>query len=200
MGLLEAAYALPSFTPICRLLFSYKEKADCNMTARPRCAFVFICFISVTSWPMFTKNGRNVMPSELTYCMILRPSSEADNCAATPSPSPSHIATDGQSVSQSVLVSSPAWGSWPDFVTVGQLLSCPWEGAFSDERTSLSFVSQSAVLRQLSLCTVVYILHVLHDYNIYTWPLSVRAQYSRLCPISGSVRYYDSLALSLRMP
>jgi hypothetical protein len=28
--------------------------------------------------------------------------------------SQSHIATDGQSVSQSVLASSPIWGSWPD--------------------------------------------------------------------------------------
>jgi hypothetical protein len=53
--------------------------------------------------------------------------------------------------------------------------------------------SQSAVLRQLSLCTVIYILYVLHDNTIYTWPLSVRVQYSRLCPISGSFRYNGSL-------
>jgi hypothetical protein len=72
-------------------------------------------------------------------------------------------------------------------ITVWQLLSCPWEGAFSDERTVLSFVSQPAVLGQLSVCTIFafYMCHMLLSiYTIYTRPLSVRAQYSRLCPIS----------------
>jgi hypothetical protein len=32
-----------------------------------------------------------------------------------------------------------------------------------------------------------------HSYTIYTRPLSVWAQYSRLCPISGSFRYNGSL-------
>jgi hypothetical protein len=74
-------------------------------------------------------------------------------------------------------------------ITVWQLLSCPWEGARSDERTGLSFVSQSAVLGQLSVCTIsiFYMCHLLlNTYTICTKPLSVRAQYSRLCPISGS--------------
>jgi hypothetical protein len=74
-------------------------------------------------------------------------------------------------------------------ITVSQLLSCPWEGALSDERTGLSFVSQPAVLGQLSVCTIFtfYMCHILLNiYKIYTRPLSVRAQYSRLCPISGS--------------
>jgi hypothetical protein len=50
----------------------------------------------------------------------------------------SHIATDGQSVSQSVFVSSPIWGSWPDIyycLTVTVLFL--WS-ALSDERTGLS--------------------------------------------------------------
>jgi hypothetical protein len=34
---------------------------------------------------------------------------------------------------------------------------------------------------------------VWHSYTIYKRPLSVRAQYSRLCPISGSFRYNSSL-------
>jgi hypothetical protein len=101
---------------------------------------------------------------------------------------------DWRSVTQSVLGSSPDWGSWPDIfycltVTVLSLGGRPlWR-----EDVSVDCQSQSAVLRQLSLCTVIYILHVLHDIKIYTWPLSVRAQYSRLCPISGSFRYYGSL-------
>jgi hypothetical protein len=44
----------------------------------------------------------------------------------------------------------------------------------------------SAVISQLSVCTVW------HIYTIYTRPLSVRAQYSRLCPIS-----FPSFRLSL---
>jgi hypothetical protein len=55
--------------------------------------------------------------------------------------------------------------------------------------------SLSAVISQLSVCTVIYILHILHDmtliYNIYR-PLSIWAQYSRLWPISGSFRYNGS--------
>jgi hypothetical protein len=97
--------------------------------------------------------------------------------------SQSHIATDGQSVCLS-------WCRAPNqiLVTVWQLLSYPWEGAHSDERTCLSFVSQSAVLGQLSVCTIFifYMCHMLlNTYAIYTRPLSVRAQYSRLCPISN---------------
>jgi hypothetical protein len=91
------------------------------------------------------------------------------------------IATDGQSVCLS-------W-CWAPFVAVWQLLSCPWEGALSDKRTGLSFVSQSAVFGQLSVCTIFifYMCHMLlNRYTIYTRPLSVWARYSRLCPISGS--------------
>jgi hypothetical protein len=74
-------------------------------------------------------------------------------------------------------------------IIVWHILSCPSEGALSNERTSLSFVSQPAVLSQLSLCTIFafYMYHMLlNTYAIYTRPLSVRVQCSRLCPISGS--------------
>jgi hypothetical protein len=102
------------------------------------------------------------------------------------SPSPSHIATDGQSVSLS-LCRAPSGAHDRTFVTVWQLLSCPWEGVLSDERTGLSFVSVSQQYYvNCHYVHLIYTLYVLHDYTIYTWPLSVRAQYSRLCPISGS--------------
>jgi hypothetical protein len=98
-------------------------------------------------------------------------------------------------MSQSVCLGvEPRPGSWPDVcysltVTVLSLGGRPlwWEDG------SVVCQSQSAVLRQLSLRTSIYILHVLHGYDIYTWPLSVRAQYSRLCPTSGSFRYNGSL-------
>jgi hypothetical protein len=98
------------------------------------------------------------------------------------------IATDGQSVSLS-WCRAPSGAHDQILITVWQLRSCPWEGALSDERTSLSFVSQSTVLGQLSVSTIFtfYMCHMLlNTYTIYIRPLSVRVQYSRLCPISGS--------------
>jgi hypothetical protein len=93
-------------------------------------------------------------------------------------------------VSQSVCLGVELSGAHDQIlITVWQLLSCPWKGALSDERTGLSFVSQPAVLGQLAVCTIFtfYICHMLlNTYTIYTRRLSVRAQYSRLCPISGS--------------
>jgi hypothetical protein len=69
------------------------------------------------------------------------------------SQSQSHIATDGQSVCLS-WCRAPSGAHDHILITVWQLLSCPWEGALSDERTGLSFVSQPAVLGQLSVCTI----------------------------------------------
>jgi hypothetical protein len=88
-----------------------------------------------------------------------------------------------QSVSQSESESNCDWRSvslsWcraPSgahdqiLITVWQLLSCPWKGVLSNERTGLSFVSQSAILGQLSVCTIFtfYMSHVTeYIYNIY---------------------------------
>jgi hypothetical protein len=81
--------------------------------------------------------------------------------------SQSHITTDGQSVSLS-WCRAPSWAHDQILITVWQLLPCPWEGALSDEMTGLSFVSQSAVLGQLSVCTIFtfYMCHKL--LNTYT--------------------------------
>jgi hypothetical protein len=104
------------------------------------------------------------------------------------SQSQSHISTDGQSVCLS-WCRAPSGAHYQILVTVWQLLSCPWEGALSDERTGLSFVSQSAVLGLLSVCIIstFYMCHML--LNTYTVQyilglLSVRAKYSS--SISGS--------------
>jgi hypothetical protein len=67
----------------------------------------------------------------------------------------SHIATDGQSVCLS-WCRVPSGAHDQILITVWQLLSCPWEGALSDKRTGLWFVSQSAVLGQLSVCTFLH--------------------------------------------
>jgi hypothetical protein len=48
--------------------------------------------------------------------------------------------TVGQSVSQSVLVSSPIWGSWPDIYYCLTVTVLSLWGTLSDERTVLSFV------------------------------------------------------------
>jgi hypothetical protein len=94
------------------------------------------------------------------------------------SQSQSHIATDGQSVCLS-WCRAPSGAHDQILITGWQLLSCPWEGAVSDERTGMSFVSQSAILGQSSVCTIFtfYMCHMLlNTYTIYTRPLSVRAQ------------------------
>jgi hypothetical protein len=93
------------------------------------------------------------------------------------SQSQSHIATDGQSVCLS-WCRAPSGAHDQILLTVWQLLSCPWEGTLSDERTGLSFVSQSAVLGPLSVCTIFtfYMCHMLlNTYTIYTRSTSVRA-------------------------
>jgi hypothetical protein len=58
------------------------------------------------------------------------------------SQSQGHIATDGQSVCLS-WCRAPSGAHDQILVTVWQLLSCPWEGALSDERTGLPFVRVS---------------------------------------------------------
>jgi hypothetical protein len=66
----------------------------------------------------------------------------------------SHIATDSQSVSQSVLVSSPICGPWPDiyYCLRGTVLLL-WE-ALSDERTGLSFVRVASLSSCWSLLLI----------------------------------------------
>jgi hypothetical protein len=98
---------------------------------------------------------------------------------------------DWQSVSQSGLVSSPIWGSWPviSYCVIVSVLSL-W-GALSDERSGLSFVrvivnSHISLVWKNNIFTF-YMFHMfLNAYTIYTRPLSVQAQCSRVCPISSS--------------
>jgi hypothetical protein len=104
---------------------------------------------------------------------------------------------DWRSVNLSVLVSSPVWGSWPDssYCLTVTVLSLGGGAALSDERLGLSFFSLSAVISQLSICSYIHFTCFTwwHTYTIYTRPLTIRAQYSRLCPISGSFSYNGSL-------
>jgi hypothetical protein len=46
---------------------------------------------------------------------------------------------DWRSVSRSVLVSSPIWGSWPDINYIEKVTVLSTAGALSDERSGLSF-------------------------------------------------------------
>jgi hypothetical protein len=115
-------------------------------------------------------------------CASLLTSLLAGDCLRTDShshltnKSQSHIATDGwsvsQSVNQSVLVSSPIWGPWPDIyycLTVTVLLL--W-GSLSDERMGLSFVwlttatgslyiASAPTIQKTPLTTILLLLHVL---------------------------------------
>jgi hypothetical protein len=99
-----------------------------------------------------------------------------------------------QSVGQCVLVSSPFWLSWPDVcycltVTVVSLWC-----ALSDERTGLSFASQSLKYLVICQCVHKYLHFMCIVYKVlYLQYTSVQAWYSKLCPINSSLRYHDSL-------
>jgi hypothetical protein len=65
----------------------------------------------------------------------------SDALASSESESP----CDWRSVSRSVLVSSPVWGSWPDiylFIYFGESYSPVYGGALSDERSGLPLLGQ----------------------------------------------------------
>jgi hypothetical protein len=84
------------------------------------------------------------------------------------------------------------------FISVWQLQSCLC-GALSLTRGWLCLLSESlsAVISHFSSCKrylQFYMLYmVINVYTIRTGPLSVQAQYSRLCPISSSFHYNSSL-------
>jgi hypothetical protein len=83
-------------------------------------------------------------------------------------PSRSHIATDGQSVCLSVLVSSPGWGSWPDVSSSLELTVLSMWGALYDERSGLSFVIVGSIspLSFVQLFTIL-LLKPNRMYNIH---------------------------------
>jgi hypothetical protein len=112
------------------------------------------------------------------------------------SKSKSKLCYDRRSVGQSVLEKAPIWGLRPDLYYCLTVTGFLMWGAFSDERTGLSFARVTAVVSVLSVRTI-YILHVIkgmyvsmyvcmyvcmYVYTIYTGPLSVQAQYSKSCP------------------
>jgi hypothetical protein len=107
----------------------------------------------------------------------------------------------GQSVSKSVSLGvEPHLGLMTRDLLLFDSHSLVLRGARSDERTGLSFVrvtvcsNKSFVIMQ----KIFTILHVIHGNNVYTictGPLSVQAQYSRLCPISSSFRCNSNQSL-----
>jgi hypothetical protein len=77
------------------------------------------------------------------------------------SQSQSYFATDSQSVSQYVLVSSPIWDFWPEIISFSflKITVLSFGGALSDERSGLSFVSLQSVYSSQSVYTQnIYIL------------------------------------------
>jgi hypothetical protein len=79
---------------------------------------------------------------------------------------------DWRPVRLSILVPSPVWGSWPDtsYCLTGTVLSLGGRPLWREDG-SVVCQSQSAVLGQLWVGRIIYILHVLHGtkciYNIY---------------------------------
>jgi hypothetical protein len=107
----------------------------------------------------------------------------------------SHIATDGQSVSQPVCVS---WcrAPWPNISSCLKITVLFMWDTLSEERTGLLFVRVTVSSNKFiaSMYSYLYLSsYLMFVYTIYTRPLSVQAQYSRLCPIPSCFRYNGSL-------
>jgi hypothetical protein len=76
--------------------------------------------------------------------------------------------TDGQSVSQYVLVSSPLWNLWPDIIFCLKVAVLSLWGALSDERSGLFPVSHcQQYLVHCQKFNIIYMSHVLCICNIY---------------------------------
>jgi hypothetical protein len=106
------------------------------------------------------------------------------------SKSQSHIATDGQSVSPSSC-RAPSGAYDHIVVTVWQLQSCLC-GASSLTRGLVCLLSESSsavICHNVKDIYILYVTHVNKRIHNICRPLSVQAQYSRLCPIPGSFRY-----------
>jgi hypothetical protein len=108
--------------------------------------FSFRCPLVSTPQLNTQLSSTTELPSEFSYKSMT-------NELSNQSQSQSHIATDGQSVSQSVLVSSPIWGSWPDIYYCLTLTVFLLWGALSDDRTGLSFVRNDLLLQTMTLET-----------------------------------------------
>jgi hypothetical protein len=96
---------------------------------------------------------------------------------AESSQSKDHIATDGQSVSQSAMVLSPIWGSWPDISSLKVSILFMW-GALYDERRGLPLLGV-IVSSVKSIVRMYNYLHVInYSYIQYsrTWPHVAVAQ------------------------
>jgi hypothetical protein len=92
------------------------------------------------------------------------------------SKSKSKLCCNWRSVSLSVLVSSPSWGSWPDVSFYTKVTVQSMWGALSDERSGLSFVSNIKSIVSMYTHLQGYTQYLLQC-TIYTRPLSVQAQY-----------------------
>jgi hypothetical protein len=81
------------------------------------------------------------------------------------SQSQSHVTTDGQSVSQYILVWSPLWNLWPDITFCLKVAVLSLWGALSDERSGLSLASycqQYLVHCQNLIQFIFYVLHMFY--------------------------------------
>jgi hypothetical protein len=124
-------------------------------------------------------------------CIYIYKGGPIDPCTATNSSLIIVRVTLQLTVSQSVSWFEPRLGLMTRYLLLLDSYGLALRGgALSDERTGLSFVGVGQHFSRLSVYTVTYILHVIHvllqNDTIYTRPLSVRARYNRLCPISSS--------------
>jgi hypothetical protein len=166
--------AFPLFPPFWNKILSSALRSQAGLVYAER-RMGIVCFVMKRTVVDYTSKLRLLRESTLR-CLPL-------------SHSQSHVRTDGQPVGLS-------WCRWPDINYVWKLQSCQC-GAPSLTRSRVCRLSWSVMKSIVSIDirkTIHNVQELINDSNtIFPRPLSVQAQYSRLCPISSSFRYNGSL-------
>jgi hypothetical protein len=140
----------------------------------------------------------------LGYPHQVPPTRSVNGCGGKPatsrlsSESASELRYNWRSVSRSVSVSSPVWGSWPDIILFPESYCLVNMGRPLWREVGVCRLSQSVVSSK-SFVSIYIIKYICKTYQSIIYVqyvhglLSLQAQYSRLYPISSSFRYNGSL-------
>jgi hypothetical protein len=120
--------------------------------------------------------------SPLYTCLLVIGNVLSTTTYCTSSASKSKLCYDWLSVSQYVLMSSPFWFSWPDVCYCLMITVVTLWVALSDERSGLSAALFTHLSVHIWLFTFQMFNIQIRVHTLYLRPLSVRAQYSNLCP------------------
>lgn len=99
----------------------------------------------------------------------------------------SHVATGGQSVSQTILMSCPRWSFWPDIISQLTVAVLPLWDVLSGERTGLPFVaitgSSNKSIARVEAYLHIYMLDMLWNCICNMYKASVSTGLVRQIPV-----------------